>query len=113
MENGSGAGMPHKLGEGIREISLMKEAGLEVKKLIFSVSAEELLHHHKATRQFLYVLRGTGICEANGVVNILREEQHLLLEPGTVHKIMNTGDHNFELLLCSQPPVENDTFNLA
>ena len=65
-------------------------------------------HFHLATREFYFVLQGRCLLTVDGASSILRPGDMLLMEPGNVHSLTNSGSIPF-MLLVFKTNAEEDT----
>lgn len=76
-------------------------------------STEEVLHYHKLSQQFFFILKGKAVFEVDDVILIVHEGEGLYIEPERKHRIMNKDDFDLEFIVCSQPSSKNDRYNLV
>jgi len=74
---------------------------------IFDVGGRTPPNVHSAAQEMFYVLSGEGIARSEGNSIRLRRGDSLLLPPGTVHQIENTGSTR---LYCMTVMVPNEGF---
>jgi len=74
---------------------------------IFDVGGRTPPNVHSAAQEMFYVLSGEGIAYSEGNSIPLRRGDSLLLPPGTVHQIENTGSTR---LYCMTVMVPNEGF---
>ena len=94
--------------------TLVDNEQLSVKKERMPAGTEEVLHYHKQSNQFFYILIGRAVFEVDEVVLIVHAGEGLLIEAGKEHRIMNKEeDEDLEFLVTSQPDTKNDRYNLV
>ena len=104
----------HKLwGNGCNAWTLLNTEGLSIKQETMTAGTEEQLHYHHNAQQFFYILKGNAVFEVDEVIIIVHEREGIHIEAGKHHKIMNKDSVDLEFLVCSQPSIQNDRFNLA
>ena len=74
---------------------------------------EEVLHYHKASQQFFYITKGKAVLEVDEVILIVHEGEGLPIEAGRKHRIMNKEKFDLEFIVCSQPSIKTDRYNLV
>lgn len=75
---------------------------------------EDVLHYHKQSQQFFFILKGNAVFEVDGVILMVHEGEGLHVEAGRQHRIMNKEEATtLEFLVCSQPSAINDRHNLV
>lgn len=92
---------------------------------IFTVGGATPPNTHSHAHEFFYVLSGTGEAESDGDVLTIGPGDALLLEPGSVHIVRNTGtaklytltvmtpNQDFSELIRSGTPVTLDAEDIA
>lgn len=93
--------------------TLAEDKNLSVKHESMPPLAEEELHYHKQAQQFFYVTKGKAVFEIEDVIFIVTEGEGLHIEAGKKHRIMNKEETALEFIICSQPSIKNDRYNLA
>lgn len=70
---------------------------------IFTVGGRTPPNSHKAAYEFFYVIAGEGLATAGEESTPLRQGDALMLRPGVVHVIENTGPGKLYTLTVMQP----------
>jgi mannose-6-phosphate isomerase-like protein (cupin superfamily) len=68
----------------------------------------EFWHHHRAARQFFFVLAGRATMEVGGAYHTLGAQQGIEIAPGLPHQMRNDSDADVEFLVISQPTARGD-----
>jgi mannose-6-phosphate isomerase-like protein (cupin superfamily) len=67
-------------------------------------------HLHRTSQEVYYVLEGTGTMQMDGEAFGVGSGDAILIKPGTVHDIVNTGGGVLRILcVCSPPYAHGDT----
>ena len=74
---------------------------------IFDVGGRTPPNVHSQAQEMFYVLHGEGIAHSDGKSAVFKRGDSLLLAPGTVHQIENTGSGR---LYCMTVMVPNQDF---
>jgi len=68
-------------------------------------------HHHRASEEIYFVLKGSGTLEVDGETRTVRPGDAVLIPPGAWHTLENTGTSELRILCaCSPPYSHEDTF---
>ncbi len=67
-------------------------------------------HHHETSIEVYHILRGRCQIDVNGETHTLAPGDIMLMEPGDVHALTNSGDEPFELLVFKTNAVDGDTY---
>jgi len=100
----------YKWGENCDGWVLVDTPGLSVKQEYMPANTEEILHYHKQSQQFFFILSGTATFEVYGEVYKVDEGQGFHIEAGKPHRIINNTDEGLEFILSSQPSTSGDRF---
>lgn len=65
-------------------------------------------HYHPASQEIYQFLSGTGRMRLGGAEASVRGGDCVLITPGAVHKLWNTGEEPLVLLCCCVPPYSDD-----
>ena len=103
----------YKWGNSCEAWNLVEDKDLSIKLESMPPGAEEVLHYHKLSRQFFFIIKGKAVFEVDEVILIVHEGEGLQLEPGSKHRIMNKEESTLEFIVCSQPSAQNDKQNLV
>src|SRR5437762_1266868 len=95
-------------GEGCDGWHLVKRADLSVIQERMPPSTTEVRHHHRASRQFFFVLQGVLTLEVDGRREVLAARQGVEVAPGAAHQARNDSDADVEFLVVSMPPSHGD-----
>lgn len=93
--------------------NLADHKNLSIKLEKMPSGSEEVLHFHNYSQQFFYILNGKAVFEIDNVILIVHAGEGLTIEPQRKHRIMNKEETTLEFLVCSQPSVQNDRFNIV
>jgi mannose-6-phosphate isomerase-like protein (cupin superfamily) len=75
------------------------------------VGAATTAHYHRLTEELYYITTGAGLLRAGGDERPVRPGDCVLIPPGVVHKLVNTGATPLVVLCCCAPPYSHeDTF---
>jgi quercetin dioxygenase-like cupin family protein len=74
---------------------------------IFDIGGFTPVNHHTIAYEAFYVLRGEGEAKTSNDTILLKAGDTLLLKPGTVHAVKNTGTRR---LYCLTTMVPNESF---
>jgi len=61
-------------------------------------------HYHPVAEELYFILAGTGRLRMDGEQRDVRAGDCVLIVPGAIHKLFNTGDEPLRLLCCCAPP---------
>jgi mannose-6-phosphate isomerase-like protein (cupin superfamily) len=68
-------------------------------------------HHHRSSEEFYYVIEGQGRMTVGEEQSDVGVGDAILIPPGAVHTLRNTGDGPLRILCCCAPPYSHeDTF---
>jgi len=100
--------------DGSRIRSILDRANAPVKNQSLAEAAvpagtSTLLHHHKASEEFYFIIEGTGTMEIDGALQDVAPGDAILIPPGSRHRITAASDLRF-LCCCSPPYSHEDTF---
>jgi len=70
-------------------------------------------HHHALTEEFYCVVEGSGRMRVGEEERDVRVGDAILIPPGTVHTLRNTGTGPLRILCCCAPPYDHDDTYLA
>lgn len=73
---------------------------------IFNVGGATPPNSHSAAHEFFYVLHGEGVAESDGAEVAISKGDALLLKPGSVHVVRNTGRTKLYTLTVMTPNQE-------
>lgn len=70
-------------------------------------------HHHKVSEEFYYVLQGSGRITIDGEERPVAPGDAILIPPGAVHTLRNSGADELRILCCCAPPYAHEDTYLA
>ena len=94
--------------QGCEGWHLLKSGELSVIHERMAPGTSEVLHYHRAARQFFFVLSGAATIAFDGKRETLRAHEGVEVRPGVPHQILNESKHDVEFLVISQPPSHGD-----
>lgn len=65
-------------------------------------------HFHRVTEELYYFTAGTGRLRLDGEEREVRAGDCVVIAPGMVHKLWNTGDEPLKLLCCCAPAYTHE-----
>jgi mannose-6-phosphate isomerase-like protein (cupin superfamily) len=72
------------------------------------VGARTIRHLHRVTEELYLFTAGEGTMELDGETRSVRAGECVLIPPGSVHGLDNTGGTPLVLLCCCAPPYSHD-----
>ncbi len=72
----------------------------------------EVMHYHKRSRQFFYILEGEGMIVLEDHQIILQKGQGLEILPTIKHQFKNESQADVHFLVVSVPPTRGDRVNV-
>lgn len=87
---------------------LLKCEDFTVIEELIPPGAAEVMHYHKKSQQFFFVLSGEALMKVDGDTVMLPAGNGLRILPGTRHQIRNPSSSPMRLLVISQPPSHGD-----
>jgi mannose-6-phosphate isomerase-like protein (cupin superfamily) len=104
----------YRWGNNCEAWSLLENKDLVVKVEKMPPGSEEVLHYHRHSQQFFYIINGRAIMEIDEVVLILHAGDGIQIQPGRTHRIMNKeAEGLLEFLVCSHPSTTDDRHALV
>ncbi|MBL7728724.1 MAG: cupin domain-containing protein [Dinghuibacter sp.] len=91
---------------------LVETAAYTIKQEFMPPHTREELHLHQEAQQFFFILNGEAVFYLGEETIYLREQQGLLVPPGTPHYIANEAGKPLEFLVFSTPPTAKDRVHL-
>ena len=83
--------------------------GVEVWRQTIDAGAETPVHRHDC-EEVIVILRGEGTCTIEGEDQRFRADETLIIPPGVVHQIRNTGNEDLYILATlTMAPVAVET----
>ena len=65
-------------------------------------------HYHRVTEELYFITAGTGRLRLDGEERDVRAGDCIVIAPGMVHKLWNTGDEPLKLLCCCAPAYTHE-----
>lgn len=65
-------------------------------------------HYHVLSEELYYLTAGRGRLRVGDEQRDVRAGECIVIPPGAVHKLTNTGDEPLQLLCCCAPPYSDD-----
>ncbi len=65
-------------------------------------------HHHETAEEIYYILKGEGRVRVRGEERAVKEQDAILIPPGVIHCIENTGGEDLLFLCCSSPAYSDE-----
>jgi mannose-6-phosphate isomerase-like protein (cupin superfamily) len=65
-------------------------------------------HRHPRTEEIYYILRGAGRMRLQGEERVVGPGDGILIPPGSLHQIRNTGAEPLVFLCCCAPPYSHE-----
>jgi mannose-6-phosphate isomerase-like protein (cupin superfamily) len=100
-------------GSGIREIAGLKSLPSRNQSLAEATVPEggaTTEHFHRESEELYFFTTGTGRIRVDGEEHDVRHGDCVVIAPGAVHKLWNTGEGPLRLLCCCAPPyTDSDT----
>jgi len=87
---------------------LVQAGGLSVIHERMPPHTAEVRHHHRAARQFFFILSGIATMEHGDECVELRSGDGVEIAPGMPHRIRNESERDIEFLVVSAPPAQGD-----
>jgi mannose-6-phosphate isomerase-like protein (cupin superfamily) len=99
-------------GHGCDGWYLVKDDRMTIIEERMPPGAAETLHKHAKSRQFFFVLAGSAVMEHGGTVTALATGTGIEMPPGVLHRILNNGGTDLEILVTSRPPSHADRIEI-
>jgi mannose-6-phosphate isomerase-like protein (cupin superfamily) len=65
-------------------------------------------HYHVLSEELYFFTAGTGLLRVGDETRAVRAGECVVIAPGAVHKLTNTGDEPLTLLCCCAPAYSHD-----
>ena len=94
-------------GSSIRElagIASLPSRQQSLAEATVAVGAATDEHYHPVAEELYFFQRGRGRLRIDGEERAVCAGECVLIAPGAVHKLVNTGDEPLRLLCCCAPP---------
>lgn len=98
-------------GSSIRELagpSWTAARGQSLAEATVPPGGETEEHHHRRSEELYYFTAGTGRMRLGDSEADVRAGDCVVIPPGTVHKLWNTGSEPLVLLCCCAPPYSDE-----
>lgn len=90
----------------------LKNDNLAVIRETMPPGATELLHYHKKSLQFFFILAGEAMFEVEGENILLLPGEGITINPGLKHCIKNNNKTDLDFLVISHPESHDDRINV-
>ena len=90
---------------------LLKREDVSVIQERTSAGKAEIMHYHKISRQFFYILEGTGQMRLENELVSLQKGEGLEIAPYVKHRFENNSSADVIFLVISAPRSHGDRFN--
>ena len=100
-----------KDGSTIRELMHPDHHGNEMQSLAeatLPVRSETFMHKHVKSEEIYHVTQGQGTMFLGDKQFDLKAGDTILIPPGTLHRIRNSGKVELKVLCCCSPPYSHD-----
>lgn len=71
-----------------------------------------MLHRHRLTEEIYHITKGCGIMTLGGQEFEVRTGDSVCIQPGTPHRIRNTGKNELKILCCCAPAYSHEDTEL-
>ncbi len=98
-------------GSGIREIAGLRSLPSRNQSLAEATVPEggaTTEHFHRRSEELYFFTTGTGRIRVDGAERDVRPGDCVVIAPGAVHKLWNTGTGDLRLLCCCAPPYTDE-----
>ena len=102
----------YKWGENCDGWHLLKRDDVSVIQELVPPGQAEVNHLHNVSRQFFYILSGTGTMQVGEDIFTLSPGEGLEIPPGTAHQFRNDSGADVSFLVISTPKSHGDRINL-
>ena len=102
----------YKWGENCDGWHLLKRDDVSVIQELVPPGQAEVNHLHNVSRQFFYILAGTGTMRVGEKTITLSSGEGLEIPPGTAHQFRNDSREDVSFLVISTPKSHGDRINL-
>jgi mannose-6-phosphate isomerase-like protein (cupin superfamily) len=65
-------------------------------------------HHHRVSEELYFFTSGTGRLRVGNEHRDVHAGQCVVIAPGEIHELVNTGDEPLTLLCCCAPPYSDE-----
>jgi len=102
----------YKWGNNCDGWHFFKSENLTVIRETMPAGSKEILHYHKKSVQFFYILAGEATFEIEAEIFKAGANTGSFIKPGEQHKISNNSDKDLEFIVVSSPPSHSDRIDL-
>ena len=107
------ANVEHYLwGDGCDGWHLLKRDDTSIIQERVPAGKAEGKHYHNVSRQFFYILSGTGIMQIDDKTITLHKGEGIEIQPNTLHQFRNDSDKDVSFLVISVPKSHGDRVNI-
>jgi len=92
---------------------LLKRDDMSIIQELVPAGAAELLHYHRQSRQFFYMLSGTGTMLVGDERVVLKQGEGIEIAPLIAHQLRNESTEAALFLVISVPKSHGDRVNVA
>nr|WP_285858886.1 cupin domain-containing protein [Paenibacillus sp. MER 99-2] len=92
---------------------LLQNEGLSIIHERMPAGTVEIRHYHSVSRQFFFILSGTGYMELQGEEFELETHEGIEIPPGEPHQMQNRSAADVEFLVISLPGTRGDRIELS
>ncbi len=99
-----------KDGSTIRELAgkvSLPSAQQSLAQATVPVGASTAAHYHGVSEELYFFTSGTGRLSVGDELSDVRPGQCVVIAPGAIHQLVNTGDEPLRLLCCCAPPYSD------
>jgi len=112
IKNSTSNAEHYKWGENCDGWHLLKRDDVSVIQELVPPGQAEVNHLHNVSRQFFYILAGTGTMRIGEETITLSSGEGLEIPPGTAHQFRNDSGEDVSFLVISTPKSHGDRTNL-
>jgi mannose-6-phosphate isomerase-like protein (cupin superfamily) len=99
-------------GKGCDGWHLLKRDDVNIIQERVPAGKAEVNHYHNVSRQFFYILAGTGTMQIEDEIITLNKGEGIEIQPGIPHQFRNDSDADVSFLVISVPKSHGDRVNL-
>jgi|TARA_Y100000310_G_scaffold341322_1_gene440100 mannose-6-phosphate isomerase-like protein (cupin superfamily) len=75
---------------------------------VVAVAERTICHYHKVTEELYYVQQGDGVITLDRVKHEISAGDTVLIGPGVIHCVENSGETDLKILCCCAPAYSHD-----
>lgn len=102
----------YKWGDSCDGWHLLKSGELSIIQETVPPGKSEIMHYHKISKQFFYVLSGCATIEIDGKIKTILKQEGIFVPANVPHQLKNEGDENLEFIVVSSPKSHGDKYEL-